>query len=148
MGHIVFAKLMGVPLVSFSVNPIGASMRFDFTGVGYGREATVHLGGSAAGMLAALLVVLVLGDVGHSFCGISTVLSAINLLPIKGFDGGGVLFCILSAILLPDTAERISRAVSRVFLLLLWAAVLWIELRVGANLSLLAFVLFFILKVE
>ncbi|MBQ4097591.1 MAG: M50 family metallopeptidase, partial [Clostridia bacterium] len=37
MGHIVFAKLMGVPLVSFSVNPIGAAMRFDFTGVGYGR---------------------------------------------------------------------------------------------------------------
>lgn len=143
MGHLAAARLVGVPLVSFSVKPIGAALKFDFTGVSYAREAAVHLGGSVLGMLASLLAVLG-GAGGQFFCGISTVLSAVNLLPITGFDGGGILSCVLSSVLQPDTSARVSRAVSIVFLLLLWAAVLWIELRVGANLSLLAFVLFFV----
>ena len=146
-GHIIVAKLVGVPRPELSVNPIGITMHFDFSRVGYLREAAVHAGGPAVGMLGAIISILMFGENCITFCGISAVLSVVNLLPIRGFDGGGILSCALSPLFLPDTAEKISRAISLVFLVLLWAAVLWIELRVGANLSLLAFVLFFILKV-
>ena len=146
-GHVVASKIVGVPLVSLAVKPVGMSMRFDFCRVGYFREAVVHLGGPIAGVLTAALALLMFQEKCITFCGISTVLSVVNLLPISGFDGGGVLLCILSSVLRPDIAEKISRAVSAVFLLILWGSVLWIELRVGANLSLIAFVLFFMLKV-
>ena len=147
-GHIAAAKVVGAPVRSFSIKAVGASLRFDFCGISFGREALVHLGGPLTGGASAIIALLIFGERGRFFCGISTVLSAVNLLPIKGFDGGGVLSCVLASFCLPDRAERISSAVSFSFLMVLWAAVLWIELRVGANLSLLAFVLFFMLKVE
>ena len=145
-GHIVASRIAGVPLISLTLKPVGVSMKFDFSRVEYLREAAVHLGGPIAGALTAVLALLLFQEKSITFCGISAVLSVVNLLPISGFDGGGVLSCVLSAIFLPDTAEKISRTVSYIFLLLLWAAVLWIELRVGANLSLLLFVLYFMVR--
>ena len=145
-GHLALSRLIGVPLISFSAKPVGFSMKFDFSRVSYLGEAAVHLAGPVAGVIGAVVALMIFRERGYTFFGISAVLSAVNLLPIAGFDGGGILFCILSSLFSPYTACRIFCILSGVSLLLLWAAVLWIELRVGANLSLLVFVLFFIVK--
>ncbi len=147
-GHILVAKLFGIRVNSLSLNPIGASLSFDFSSVGYIREGLVHLAGPLFGILCAASTYIFFGSTMHYFFGISTVLSAVNLLPITGFDGGALLKCILSLFFTPDSVSGTCRVVSYIFLIILWAGVLWIELRVGANLSLLAFVLFFMLKSE
>ncbi len=147
-GHILAAKLFEIRINSLSLNPIGASLSFDFSSVGYLREGAVHIAGPLFGLLCAASAYIFFGSAAYRFLGISAVLSAVNLLPIIGLDGGALLKCILSLFFMPDSASVACRAVSHIFLIILWAGVLWIELRVGANLSLLAFVLFFILKNE
>lgn len=139
-GHYLCAKLVGASLVSFSVTPIGLRLRFDFSRVGYLAEAFVHAGGSIVGMLAGIIAAAFPIRAAHVFCGISLSFGAINLLPVSFFDGGGIVSAILSQFFLPDTVWRVSRTVSFGVLSTLWAAVLWSELRVGANLALLCFV--------
>ena len=65
-------------------------------------------------------------------------LGAINLLPIQGMDGGGILSGICSRLVLPDRAYQICRAGSVLSVLLLWGVNLYIQMKIGFNLSLLA----------
>jgi len=142
LGHILCARLMKIPLNGCSVRPCGALLTFDFSRTSYLREGCVHLAGAAAGILSAALALRFLGGSAEYFAGISIVLAAVNLLPVRGFDGGGVLHCLLSAVLSPETSEKICRTVSLIVILLLWTAVLWVELRVRADAAMLCFVLY------
>ena len=140
LGHIAAAKLVKAPIVCVSLKPVGLSLRFDFSRVGYRAEAFVHSGGSIAGILCAVFASLLPWHGARIFSGLSFCFALLNLLPVMSFDGGGILSAALSAHFLPDTVWRVCRAVSALTLVFLWAAVLWAELRVGANLTLLFFV--------
>lgn len=144
MGHLAAAKFFGIPLVRFRLNPTGGVMTFDFSHASYLRETAVHLGGPLAGILSAAVGWTLLRD--FFFTGISVTLAVVNLLPIRGLDGGGVLRCLLNRFCFPDTAWRIGRICSVSGVMLLWAAVLWIELRVRVNLGLIAFAAVLLLK--
>ncbi len=137
LGHFLAAKILGIPLVRFRPDPMGGIMTFDFSRSTYGREAAVHFSGPAAGLISGAMGWMILTD--PFFTGISVVLACVNLLPIRGLDGGGILRCVLSRFLSPDTAWKICGVCSICGILLLWTAVLWIELRVTANLGLMAF---------
>lgn len=140
LGHVAVAALVGVPLLSISVRPIGLSLHFDFSGVSFLTEAAVHAGGSFAGLIAAALAVFLPWRAALTFSGVSAVFAILNLLPTRSFDGGALLSSVLSCFLLPDAVWRISRAVSCSVIVCLWIAALWLELRVGANMALLGFV--------
>ncbi|MBQ8186002.1 MAG: hypothetical protein IJ037_03925 [Clostridia bacterium] len=144
LGHLAAAKILGVPLVRFRLSPMGGVMSFDFSHSTYGREAAVHLAGPFAGILSAAVGWFVLRD--FFFTGISVTLACVNLLPVIGLDGGGMLSCLLNRFLTPEQAWRISENCSVGGILLLWTAVLWIELRVTANMGLLAFAVFLLLN--
>lgn len=141
MGHLLTAKCLGIPVRSVAFRLTGAALTFDFSHTTYLREALVHLGGPGAGILSAAVASLLLGKRADFFAGLSLTLAAVNLLPVGGFDGGGLLRCLLSAVFLPDTVWRIGHLCSVTAVLVLWGAVLWIEMRMQANLSLLAFTL-------
>ena len=140
-GHFISAGLLGVPLVSFTPVSIGAVMSFDFSNKSYISEAIVHASGSALGIAFALLSFFIIGERATYFLGISITLSAVNLLPIIGFDGGGITKCLLSRLFLPDNAWRICKAISIISIVILWTAVLWIELRTDGNMALMVFIL-------
>ena len=140
LGHIAAARLFGIPLVSFGIKTVGLSLAFDFSEAGYLCEAAVHSGGAAAGIISALLAVCLPLSFAKIYAGASLALALVNLLPIRSFDGGAILAAVLSEFFLPDTVWRITKAVSSLTVLLLWTAVLWIEMRVTANPGLLAFV--------
>lgn len=131
-GHLAAAKLCGIPLRAWEIRPTGLSLTFDFSRAGYLREALVHVGGPAAGLIAASLS-SVFGERAYFFSGLNAVLALVNLLPADGFDGGGILRCLLSCFLLPDTVWRIGRIVSAAGIGLLWAASVRIALRTSAN---------------
>ena len=136
-GHLTAAVCLGIPLRRLHLEPGGAAMTFDFSHAGYLAEAIVHASGPLFGIAAALLFC----RMSPYLSGLSLTLSLVNLLPIRGLDGGGLLTSLLSLRFLPDTVWRITEAASGAALLVLWAAILWIELRVGPDLALLAFVL-------
>ena len=141
-GHIIAAGLCGVKLVSLKSRGIGAVMSYDFSECSYFREAAVHFSGTLLNLLSAFSAVIMYGSRAHYFCGVSVTLACVNLLPIKGFDGGGVARCILSRLFMPDSAWRICRVLSALGIIIMWTAVLWIEMRCGGNLALMIFVLF------
>lgn len=140
-GHLAFAKLFGIPCLSFGFRTGGAVLKFDFSQVGYFREGIVHAGGALFGIISSEIAWIVFGESAYYFIGISFALSTVNLLPIIGLDGGALLSCVLAQFLLPDTVWRIQKIVSLISVVFLWGAVLWIELRVSPNFSLIAFVL-------
>ena len=137
LGHLLAAKILGIPLVRFRLNPMGGVMTFDFSRSAYEREAAVHFSGPAAGLISGVIGWRILQD--PFFTGISVVLACVNLLPIRGLDGGGILRCVLSRFLSPDAVWKVCGICSAAGVLMLWTAVLWIELRVTANLGLAAF---------
>ena len=94
LGHLLAAKILGIPLVRFRLNPMGGVMTFDFSRSAYEREAAVHFSGPAAGLISGVIGWRILQD--PFFTGISVVLACVNLLPIRGLDGGGILRCVLS----------------------------------------------------
>jgi len=140
-GHFLTARILGIPVLAFRPTGSGAVMTFDFSGTTYLREAMVHLAGALFGMLTAVLARWILGARANFCLGITAVLSLVNLLPIAGMDGGGVLRCVLSCLFQLERTEKICRIVSLSALLLLWTAVLWAEMRTAANFSLLFFVI-------
>lgn len=146
LGHILCASLLKIPFSGLSMRPCGAVMTFDFSGASYGREMCVHLAGPGTGILSAVCALLAFGEKAAYFAGLSVWLAVLNLLPVQGFDGGGVLACLMSMFLPPAQGFRICRAVSFVTVLLLWTAVLWIELRVRAELTLLLFILYIVIS--
>ncbi len=142
LGHVLCAAILHIPFAGLTIRPCGAVMTFDFSGTTYGRELCVHLAGAGTGVISAALALWIFGDAAVYFAGVSVTLAVLNLLPVGGFDGGGALFCLLALCLPADRAERVCGAVSRGMLLLLWAAVLWLELRLGTGTVLLLYLLY------
>ena len=147
-GHILTARLVKVPLVSFAPKITGLSMQFDFSGVGYIREAFVHLGGSIAGVLSSAVSSLIPCRFCRVYAGISFSLAIINLLPLSVSDGGAALKAIISLFLFPDTVYRVAKIISWITLFFLWTAVLWTELRSTPNLGLLFFICFTVVELS
>jgi len=128
-GHLLAAKLIGVPFRRMKFCTAGGVITFDFSGTSYLCEAFVHLGGSLFGMASALICYAVLSDAALGYLGVTVMLSAVNLLPVRGLDGGAVLSALLNMIFLPDTAERITAVVSFVTWAVIWCAAVRFALR-------------------
>lgn len=140
-GHLLAARLLGAPLRTLSCGIQGFSLLFDFSTLSYGREGVVLLSGSVAGLLSAGVAVLLFPSLSY-FAAVSAVLSFVNLLPVRGLDGGEALFCFLCLRMEEGDAYRAAGVVSWVAAVLFWLCVVWVELRVAANLSLLVAALY------
>jgi len=143
MGHIAAARIVKAPISSLKCGIQGFSLEFDFSTISYIKEFFIIISGSIFGLCSAVTAYGISRDFAY-FSAVSAVMSIINLLPICGLDGGEALYCILDAMLLPDRAYRISRAVSWVAAIFFWICVIWIQLRIHPNLSLLAAAMYFI----
>ena len=138
-GHLAAAKLLGVGNVSFALKSMGGIFTFDFSHTSFIREIIVHLSGSVFGLISAAAAYALFRESALFFVGVSVSLSIVNLLPIFGFDGGGILFSFLSIFLLPDDSYKICGIVSNVVSAVLWAVVINTELKYSVNLGLLCF---------
>ena len=145
LGHILAARLVKTPISSLSCGIHGFSMTFDFSSLSWRKECFVILSGSMTGLIAASAV-RGFGDGLAYFAQVSSVLSLLNLLPVRGLDGGEALFCILNRFLLPHRSDGIAKAVSWCTAVLFWLCAVWIQLRVHPNLSLLAASVYLLLR--
>ncbi len=142
LGHITAAKLVGVNRFWFSIKPSGALLTFDFSHVTYAREAVVHLSGGIFGLISAYVAQKFFPATEYTnyFIGLSLSFTVINLLPLKGLDGCGFIRAALSPFLLPDMIYYIMKVFSWLTTALLLAVVVYVELKIKANLGLIVFI--------
>ena len=149
-GHVVFARLVGVRFCRVGYTPTGFRLITDGRGFpSYFCELIATLGGPLANVISAALVHAHTTRLPHAFVSLfvplSLYLAALNLLPLRGFDGGGLLICLLCGrhpplpSLLPDTAERILSICSGLVLFLLWLLSIYLLLCRDSALSLYVF---------
>lgn len=148
-GHILVGRLAGIPMQRVRYTATGLRL---ISGEGgfpsYSCEAWIALGGPLGNLIGSAVVIFI-----HRYCHalpvfcdyfvtLSLYLGALNLLPIKGFDGGRILVCLLCAhhppvpSLLPRQADRVLSVTSGLLLILFWLVAVYLLLRRGTALSL------------
>lgn len=129
LGHLGSACLMGVPVRSFGGKKWGLQLIFSMNNISYVRELVVLLSGSLVGLLSIPII--------HApaYTPPALVLNCLNLLPIEGLDGGGVLSCFLHLVLPGDVADRLHHTICHCTAVLFWSGGLWIALRAHGNVA-------------
>ncbi len=144
-GHIAAAKLRGVRLGKLDVGIFGARISIAESMYSYTDEIIVCAAGPLANLVSADIAAIALricgeeSDIVSLFVLSSICLAAVNLLPIRTFDGGRILSSFLSKFFEPKTAEAVVCVSSFFCLFTLWCISLYLLLRTSASLSLFIF---------
>jgi stage IV sporulation protein FB len=147
LGHIAAAWGWGIPIKALRLDLFGARMEL-WGLIPYRAELAVAAGGPLVSLLAVSFA-LSLG--GHRagaylFAAVSLGLGGLNLLPVRGLDGGRMLFCLLAMLLGERAADVILRVTTGLALGGLWLLSVYALLRAGEALSLFAFALCLLLR--
>lgn len=146
-GHLIAAAMMGVEIGSLSVSLFGARLGLAVPLYSYKREWLLCAAGPAMNFLtggAAYYIYRICGSTESMryvlfFAIASFFLALLNLLPIKNFDGGRMLLCITAPLIGIYSAEKLTGTLSFIFVLMIWAASLYLMLRIGSSLALFVF---------
>lgn len=141
LGHIIAAKLCNIPLGELKLGIFGAALTPKAMLCSYKKEILLCLSGPLTNIVTALLLIPLYN--GNSFItlfiGASLFLGILNLLPIYEFDGGRILFCLLSYKLTPQTSTTILRVISFVLIFTLWSLSVYLLLKLSSSISLFIF---------
>ena len=141
LGHLCAARLLKIPIRTLRLDLLGA--RLDTVGrmLSYGEEWLLCWAGPMFSFLLSggLSFLWDVSQFSRLLSCASLLLGLLNLLPIKGFDGGRMLASAISAVAGEGAAEYALRLTSFLFLFLLWAVSVFFLLRAGDGLSLFCF---------
>lgn len=141
-GHFAAMLALGVRVEKITVLPLGIDMKRQEKYISYPRQMLIDL----AGITVNLIMFFVFR--GCEFFAYTNLLYAlINLLPVKGLDGGNALEALLLFLCSYDRAHRILRGVSLVFLILLWMLGVYILFILNGNISIFALSVFLFVTV-
>lgn len=129
-GHLLCAALLHMGHPRLKINAVGLRVLYGTPAYGARRAALCLSGPLAGAVLAAVFFRF------RFFFLYSMGFSLINLIPVSCFDGGGAFAALCDAVFLPDISVRIQKTVSVISVILLWALSVLVQLRAGANLSL------------
>ncbi len=143
VGHLVTMVLMGSGIESITLLPVGIDIKRKEKYIPYPYEIILSL----AGPVANVITFFVFGKY-QFFAWTNLLYASINLLPVKGLDGGNALEAFLLLICPIDKAERIIKSVSCVFGILLWITGIYILLILNGNISIFALSLFLLISIN
>lgn len=145
LGHIAAMKSCHIGVAGIRILPYGLEITSSRPPRSFSEDILVSAAGCAANLVSAPVFYLLgclLGGAASEFSflisGASVMLAILNALPISTLDGGCTLEASLSLILSPESAFRVTRCVSFVFLVLLWICAAYIFLFSGYNYSMFA----------
>lgn len=140
-GHIVAAKLLKIPVRALRFHLLGAGLEPGGRLLSYGEEFLLCAAGPLCSLLCAAAPAALWGKslFLRQFSCVSLTLGLLNLLPVRGFDGGRMLEAALLPALGIRACGNIITASSLVLLFLLWAVAVYFLLRTGDGLSLWCF---------
>lgn len=124
MGHITAMTALGNAPLSVSLELTGINIRRrQETGISLVREIIIALAGPFANLILFVFLMLIYLQSGSVKCFnascVNLILMTFNLLPVKGLDGGKVLYYFVSKFFSFKTANIILCCSSAVFILLM-----------------------------
>ncbi len=141
LGHVLALLALGQRPRGFQAELGGFRLHYEGEAGPMGR-ALIAAAGPAAGVLYALAAARLASAFtlreAELSAGLSLALSGMNLLPIRGLDGGEILSCLLSALTGEERGERLCAGVSCLTVLLVFALGLQLLLQGGGGGLLLA----------
>ena len=141
-GHLFVMCLFGVGIEGVTLLPIGIDIKRKQTYISYPKEIILAL----AGIFVNLVVFFIFKE--HEFFAYTNLLYAtINLIPVKGLDGGNALEALLLCRLSPCRTEAVLKAVSAVFCILLWMIGVYVLLILNGNISIFALAVFLFVSI-
>ncbi len=105
LGHYFAARICRAVPTRIVIYPFGADMVLPNGLRSYWCDIFIALAGPAINII--LLIFGMLFSLDGFFCACNLALAFINLMPIKGLDGGTILGNLLHTFLTPKTAERV-----------------------------------------
>lgn len=161
LGHLIAAKVMRIGVKEIRLDTFGARICVEERMLSYKEELWLALSGPLANLVSSIILIFTLpkdaevltfevsrfvtsgewhatGAVGF-FVLSSLIQAAINLLPIKSFDGGRAIQNIMSLFLSDNAAERIIDISSAISVGILWMMALYLMLKTSSGLELYAF---------
>ncbi len=140
-GHLAAARLLHIPAKCIRFDFLGAHLSLRSNLYSFGTEWLLCAAGPAASLLVSAAAAPLWGllPIARVFSGASIVLGVLNLLPIRGFDGGRMLECTLSRFFSERLATDALTLLSFLFLFLLWAVSVYFLLRASDGISLFVF---------
>lgn len=140
-GHLLASRLLRIPPRALRIDLLGARIEVDGYLLSYGEEWLLCAAGPLVSLLSSAVAAPLWGvwEAARVFSCASLVLGLLNLLPIRTFDGGRMLECLLCRFGNERLAQRCMMLCSFLFLFLLWATAVYFLLRAGDGLSLLCF---------
>ncbi len=140
-GHLLCASFLHWSRPAVHLGPAGIALRYAGVHPPW-QELLVCMAGPAVNFAAAFFCqwssIAATEGSGRLFLFYCIGLGTVNLLPIQGLDGGGVLNGLCDLLFMPDRAYRICWIGSLLSVLLLWMVNLYIQMKIGFNLSLFA----------
>ncbi len=144
-GHLLCALFLDWQRPDIRFSPAGIVLQYQGMHLWW-QEVLVCMAGPAANLLTGGICFLCMGGritaesifLCKTLLFYSIGLAVVNLLPVQGMDGGGILRGVCSRLVFPDRAYQICRAGSILSVLFLWIINLYVQMKIGFNLSLLA----------
>lgn len=131
-GHILASFLCKSGIECISFTPLGITIYRKAGLSSYKKDIFIYAFGP---LMSALLMLVGITLKSEYLTVCNAALLALNLLPIKVFDGGKILFALLG-ILVPHRAEFIVKAVSAVLIFLMWICAVYILIMTSSNIFL------------
>lgn len=151
LGHIIAAKLCDIPLGELRLSIFGAAITPKALLCSYKKEIILCVSGPLVNLACAFLLFPFANVAKNEFLSFfissSLFLGVLNLLPIHEFDGGRILFCLLSTKLTLKHTIQILKSISFVLIFSLWCLSVYLLLRLSSSLSLFVFSLFLFAKI-
>ena len=160
MGHIAAARTLGIKINNISFDYSGLRISIDERLTSYNAEFWLAASGPASNLLSASAVAVFINTSGREvlsaleaardfidsgipsidgvcafFIIASCVQAVINLLPVKTFDGGRILHCVLARMFGENISDVVLSITSGIFVFLLWTVSLYLMLKISSGLG-------------
>lgn len=142
MWHIIVLKAVGSKIKNLSAIGVGISLKSGM--LSYRQELAVALAGPLASffMFIVFLPFALKNEYTMFCCFCNLIIFLINILPVFPLDGGRALYFFMCQRFMPESASKITKALTVIFLLPLFVLSVIILIKTGYNLSLLLICLY------
>ena len=166
LGHLCAAKALKIKIKQIKLGFSGVRIVVDERLTSYRDEIAISLSGPLVNLLSAFMCFAYCGFAGIEkselfisaesfmlngefetigalgFFAISSFVQAMtNLLPVRSFDGGRVLECVVSGLKDEGLAERVLNLTTLISAFILWTIALYLMLKLSAGLGIYVFAL-------
>lgn len=140
-GHLLAARMCRVKTGGFSIDSLGARLALVGATPSYQKELFICVAGPLANLFSLPLARLFSAKPTDAafFVSVSLALALLNLLPIRGFDGGRICYCLTALASDPTIAETVCTLLSFCSLFILWCMSVYLMIKTGTDFSLFLF---------